>query len=231
MESILRQLDDLESVGHTILRNTLSAGLLGEFRAEAHRLATAFPDHAHGIRDLLRRSSVISTWSRSAAVLGFLPPGFTPVRSILFDKTPGANWKVAWHQDLTIAVHEKHDRPGYGPWSVKEGVIHVQPPVSLLERMITLRFHLDDTPATNGALRVIPGSHRQGRLSADDIIRIRDQTPVHTCTASAGDLLLMKPLLLHASSPSTQPGHRRVLHMEYAPADALPEPLRWAEEA
>src|SRR5207344_3420774 len=91
------------------------------------------------------------------------------VRGILFDKTPAANWKVAWHQDRTIAVRKRLDTPGFGPWSEKLGVAHVEPPVEILERMVTLRVHLDDCPAANGPLRLLPGSHLRGRLSATDI--------------------------------------------------------------
>src|SRR5436305_11656262 len=63
-----------------------------------------------------------------------------PVRAIYFDKSAENNWAVAWHQDLTIAVQEHIDVPGYGPWSAKDGVVHVQPPVEILEQMITVRF-------------------------------------------------------------------------------------------
>src|SRR5690606_16226043 len=94
-----------------------------------------------------------------AALLG---PGWRVVRSILFDKTPDANWKVAWHQDLSIAVRERADVAGYGPWSRKDGVVHVEPPTSVLKRMVTLRLHLDDCNAENGPLRVLPGSHAHG---------------------------------------------------------------------
>lgn len=31
------------------------------------------------------------------------------VRGILFDKIPEANWKVPWHQDVTIAVRARED--------------------------------------------------------------------------------------------------------------------------
>ena len=153
-----------------------------------------------------------------------------PVRAILFDKTPDANWKVAWHQDLTIAVQEKHDLLDHGPWSLKDGVVHVQPPMPLLESMITLRLHLDDTPADNGALKVLPGSHRHGRLDAKAIAALRNSTSEHVCEARAGDILLMKPLILHASSASSNPGHRRVVHVEYAPPNLLHPSLSWAEQ-
>ena len=151
-----------------------------------------------------------------------------PVRAIYFDKTTSANWKVAWHQDLTIAVRARIDRDGFGPWSVKDGVTHVQPPVGVLERMVAVRLHFDDCTSSNGPLRVIPGSHTSGRLSAPDIATIRARAAEHLCLADAGDLLVLRPLLLHASSPATEPGHRRVLHIEYA-CEPLPAGLEWLE--
>lgn len=83
-----------------------------------------------------------------------------PVRGILFDKQDGANWKVPWHQDVTIAVTSRIEIEGYGPWSIKSNVLHVQPPSSILENMLSVRLHLDDCPKTNGALRVVLNSHK-----------------------------------------------------------------------
>lgn len=152
------------------------------------------------------------------------------VRGTLFDKTPDANWKVPWHQDVTIAVKVRIDIDGYGPWSVKEGVPHVQPPAGILEQMVSVRIHLDDCPATNGALRVIPGTHTQGKVSSAEVERVAAASREHVCEAPAGGALLMRPLLFHASSASTQPGHRRVLHFDYAACD-LPKGLAWHEDA
>lgn len=151
-----------------------------------------------------------------------------PVRAIYFDKSPETNWLVAWHQDLSIAVADRADVPGFGPWSVKEGVTHVQPPGSLLEQMLTIRLHLDDCDVSNGALQVIAGSHRHGKLSAEQIAAFRSGELPTVCELRAGDALLMRPLLLHASGRSESDGHRRVLHIEYAAFD-LPAPLRWHE--
>lgn len=159
----------------------------------------------------------------------FLPGGSArPVRGIFFDKSAEANWLVAWHQDLTLALKARHDVAGFGPWSMKDGVPHVQPPVELLQQMITLRLHLDDASESNGALRVVPGSHAAGRLTADEIRRWRERQPEHLCAAQAGDVLLMRPLLLHASGKSVSPARRRVLHLEYAGFD-LPAGLEWQE--
>ena len=221
--------ENLELSGHGLLEDAADGEVIEAFRAEAARLVASVPDQAHGIRQLLQRSHLLTEWALSPEVLKWLPPGFRPVRSILFDKVPGANWKVAWHQDLTITVKERRNLPGHGPWSVKNGVVHVQPPMSLLDSMITLRLHLDDTPAENGALKVILGSHRYGRLDAGAISGLRSAHPEHICEAKAGDILFMKPLLLHASSASTRPGHRRVVHVEYAPVDLLHPSLEWAE--
>lgn len=149
------------------------------------------------------------------------------VRGIYFDKTPGANWPVAWHQDLTLAVAERSETAGWRNWSVKAGVHHVQPPVEILERMVTLRIQLDDCGADNGPLRVLPGTHRLGRMSADRIRELRGASGEETCIAPAGSVLAMKPLILHASSAAKLPSHRRVIHLEYTPRDLLPPELQW----
>ena len=158
-----------------------------------------------------------------------LPEEPLPVRAIYFDKSPDANWLVAWHQDLTLTVRARADVPGFGPWSTKDGVPHVQPPVELMQQMLSVRLHLDDADAENGALRVLPGSHRLGRLSSERIQELRAQGSEVVCALSAGDAFLMRPLLLHASGRSTKASHRRVLHLEYA-GFKLPSGLQWHEE-
>ena len=186
-----------------------------------------------GRRGLLA-SPAVAVLARSERLLGLVRPHLAhepfPVRAIYFDKSPEANWFVSWHQDLTLALRSRVEVSGFSPWSVKEGVPHVQPPVALLEQMLTVRLHLDDTDESNGALRILPGSHRLGRLSSAQIQELRAQQGDVLCTLAAGDALLMRPLLLHASGRSTSQRHRRVLHIEYA-AFALPDGLHWHEAA
>ena len=196
-------------------------------------LFTIGPVSGAGRRGLLALPAVAKL-ARSTRLLDLLRPHLPsepfPVRAIYFDKSPDTNWLVPWHQDLTLALRTRAEVPGFGPWSTKDGIPHVQPPVELLQQMMTVRLHLDDTDESNGALRVLPGSHRLGRLSSERIQELRGQQPDFLCAASAGDALLMRPLLLHASSRSTSTRHRRVLHIEYA-AFTLPNELEWNEAA
>lgn len=148
------------------------------------------------------------------------------VRSIFFDKTPERNWPVAPHQDTTIAVRERREAPGFGPWSVKDGVDHVRPPARVLESIVTIRVHLDDAGEENGALRVIPGTHREGVLSEARVRELASSREWVTCAAAPGDVVVMSPLTIHASRRSASPGHRRVLHLEMSGLEA-PDPLRW----
>jgi ectoine hydroxylase-related dioxygenase (phytanoyl-CoA dioxygenase family) len=189
------------------------------------------PERA-GIRNLLELAPSVRQLAHSQEICSLVEPILgnpaRVVRGIFFDKQPDANWKVPWHQDLTIAVKERLDLPGYSPWSFKGGIPHVQPPVAILEQMLTVRIHLDRTDESNGALKVIPGSHRQGKLNNSEIERWK-QSSVISCNFEAGGILLMRPLLLHASSIATVPSHRRVIHLEYASLP-LPSGLVWYYE-
>lgn len=204
-----------------------------ELPTVAGLLTALGPVTGAGRRGLLALPAV-GALARSQRLLNlvrpYLPLEPQPVRAIYFDKSADTNWLVPWHQDLTLAVREQVDVPGFGPWSSKEGVPHVQPPVALLEQMLAVRLHFDDTDETNGALRVLPESHRAGRLSVERIQELRATQPEHLCAATAGEALLMRPLLLHASSRSTSVRRRRILHLEYA-GFALPPELRWQEAA
>ena len=191
------------------------------------------PIHTAGERGLLGHPAVAQL-AASEPLKSLLKPHLSieplPIRAIYFDKTPVTNWLVAWHQDLTIALRERREIPGWGPWSVKVGIQHVQPPVEFLERMIAVRLHLDPCDETNGALLVLTGSHRRGRLSAEDIEKFRTEHSAVLCRADVGDALLMRPLLLHSSRRSQSERHRRILHIEYAGFE-LPEQLAWNEAA
>lgn len=207
----------------------LEAGELEPLRDEADRLLARAPERG-GARHGLRDSELFADLGRSprmarfaAAILG---PTARPVKLTVFDKTAEANWKVPWHQDLTIAVREQHDLPGFGPWSTKGGLPHVRPPVAVLESIVALRLHLDDASEGNGALRVLPGTHLLGRLADHEVERIATGRAPLACPVPAGGVMLMSPLLLHASSAVVSPSRRRVLHFEYVAAE-LPSPLLW----
>lgn len=223
--------------GFAIIPGVLDAGqresLLAAIAAmEASGDALRRGEGVYGIRNLLDAVPAVRETTESPAIRALVEPILgakcLPVRGILFDKTPDANWKVPWHQDLTIAVRERRNVPGYGPWSEKAGVTHVQPPVAVLEQMLAVRLHLDPCGAENGPLRVLPGTHTNGRLNATQIQRLRQERASHDCLAGAGDAILMRPLLLHASAAATSPAHRRVIHLEFA-SGALDGGLEWSE--
>jgi ectoine hydroxylase-related dioxygenase (phytanoyl-CoA dioxygenase family) len=109
--------------------------------------------------------------------------------------------------------------------TMKAGIIHVQPPAEVMGGILAIRLHLDESGLDNGPLRVVPGSHRQGRLSAGQIASCPKENSV-TCTIPKGGALVMRPLILHASSACAIPKSRRVIHLEFASAE-LPQGLIW----
>ena len=148
------------------------------------------------------------------------------VRGLMFDKSPESNWGIFWHQDLSIAVRQREAIPDFGPWSIKAGIQHVQPPPHILQNMLTVRLSLDDCLETNGALRVLPGSHQSSRLNMLESEMLQQNTPPETCCVKSGGAVIMRPLLLHSSHRATDIARRRVIHLEFA-AEPLPEPLKW----
>lgn len=141
-----------------------------------------------------------------------LPPTAVVIQAIAFDKNPATNWKVPWHQDLMFPFAAKVSDPDYALPTVKDGVNYARPPLAVLEGLLAVRLHLDECGPTNGPLRVAPATHLLGILKNPDLAPTLDKHPPIACIARDGDLLLMRPLILHASSPATEPRHRRVLH-------------------
>jgi hypothetical protein len=233
---VLPHLENFERDGFAVVPGVMSAEdvdlLITALEASRPRSALERGGEVYASRNLLgdvpevrRLSTMPRIKALAEAAIG---PGAFAVRGLLFDKRPNANWTVPWHQDLAIAVKSRIDAPEFGPWTVKAGVTHVRPPIEVLARMVTLRLHLDHCGPENGPLRVVPGSHRQGRLGAGSTRAWLERVPAQTCLIPRGGALLMRPLLLHASSPSDSPGHRRVIHLEYA-AELLPCGLEWHE--
>jgi len=226
----MNYIEQLHSEGYAIVEGVLGAEAVQHFID----LLASVPDGnapRGGRRNLLAvpaMRELADSTSLRMLVDSILGPEAFPVRGILFDKQEGANWKVPWHQDVTIAVKERVDCAGYGPWSVKEGVQHVQPPAAVLERMLTIRLHLDNCPASNGALRVIAGSHRLGRLDQNNIYPHVNSVLERVCEVRSGGALLMSPLTIHASSVAEKPQHRRVIHFDYANGN-LDGGLDWFE--
>lgn len=149
-----------------------------------------------------------------------------PVRAVLFDKTERTNWSLAWHQDRTICVKQRVEVDGFGPWTMKDGMQHVAPPFDLLSRMVTLRVHLDDVPATNAPLMIAPGSHKHGRVPVAAVDHVVRQCGTYACLADAGDVWAYSTPILHASEAAATPARRRVLQVDYA-AEELPGGLVW----
>jgi ectoine hydroxylase-related dioxygenase (phytanoyl-CoA dioxygenase family) len=219
----------LDRDGFAIVRSVLSDDLRFEL---LRALEKSLSPSLAGVRGLVKKIPVAGHLASSPMIRALVEPvlgtNAVLVRSILFNKSEAANWQVAWHQDLAIAVQQKVGLEGFVSWSRKEGVPHVQPPVEVLERMLNVRVHLDAADKSNGALLVSPGSHRLGRIPADEAAATAKRLGSELCSVNAGDVLLFRPLTLHASRKVTSNRPRRVIHLEFAGV-SLPAPLAWAE--
>ena len=199
-----------------------------ELATVARALSRFNASHA-GLRNLLELPWVRTLAGRLKQRLcdaRLLPTSFVAVQCTLFDKTANRNWLVALHQDVAIPVRTRVDHPSLRVWSKKEGIDFVQAPVDVLDQLVAVRVHIDDCAAHHGPLKVVPGSHRRGRLNNAAALQLRQELGEVQCVASAGDAFLMRPLLLHSSSKAVAPSHRRVLHLLLGPK-VLPYGLEW----
>jgi hypothetical protein len=184
----------------------------------------------YGARNVLQLwPSAASVWRRrslSTLLVAVLGPRFGLVRVLFFDKPPGQSWALPWHRDLTIAVKNNRLPSGrFAKPTKKAGVPHIQAPQEVLDNMLTLRLHLDDALEETGPLKVIPGSHLCFEKPSCA------ERPAETIIAGAGDVLAMRPLLLHCSGrshPDTR-RHRRILHLEFAGTPELADGFAWHE--
>lgn len=161
--------------------------------------------------------SIIRSISKKAVV----------IRSLYFDKPPNANWMVNWHQDLTVELKDKKETAGFKNWRVLPKRTTAQPPLNVLEQMFTIRIHLDDCLKTNGALNVVKGTHKEGIIpikeGLDNWVGNRE-----VCEIQKGGVLIMRPLVLHASKRTENNQNRRIVHIEFSDYE-LPNNLKWRE--
>lgn len=223
---------DYEKNGYGFARGALDAESLELLLSELSVFDQEMNNY--GVRNLMHKVPAIRSLALSSPLIEIaktiLGNDARPVRSVYFDKVPGANWNVAWHQDTSIALKEKHDVEGFGPWSEKQGVVHTEPPEEYLRNTLTLRIHLDRANAETGVLRILPASHLNGRIPSRELIEEveRSESSIVECDTGPGDVLLMNPLLFHSSRKAQVPSHRRIIHIEYS-AMTLPSPLAWNE--
>lgn len=227
---------EIEEKGFTVINDVFTAEEVTDLisviqRADNTKETFRKTKDLFAIRQFLKEipaaASLILTEKLSAIISQLFGDNYAVVKSIYFDKPGESNWFVAYHQDLTISVKEKAELTGFGPWSVKQNQYAVQPPLSILENNFTVRLHLDDTDENNGALRVIPGSHRKGVYRAETIDwNVESEV---FCNVLKGGIMIMRPLLLHASSRTNDNRQRRVAHIEFSNLE-LPAPLQWSEK-
>ncbi len=226
---------EVQDRGFALRRKALSSSRLAELlnvvlpgdersadRPAPHALRNVLWDRGEVARALTR----LGVDDIAAEVLG---GSAFAINAIYFDKTGGANWKVPCHQDLIMPVEAKVDEPGFAGWTMKAGVPHVEPPTEVLASLAAVRIHFDDCPAANGSLSVLPGSHCRGKLRDADLVAL-DRESFVDCEAMMGDVLVMKPLLVHRSAAALDPQHRRVLHVVYA-TEEPGSAIRWKRSA
>jgi hypothetical protein len=180
-----------------------------------------------GARHLMQHGAVrdVANDPRLTAIASeFLGPSAVPYRATLFDKSSARNWLIPWHQDTALPLRERRDGvAGWGPWSIKSGIIYAHAPATALSRVVAIRLHFDDSGQDNGPLRVLPGTHADGVLSESAIDRFVHEIPSVDCLVPRGGIIAMRPLLLHASSKADTDRPRRVLHIEYADSLDMPD--------
>jgi ectoine hydroxylase-related dioxygenase (phytanoyl-CoA dioxygenase family) len=222
----MTSLTSFSTHGYGIVNGVISPAVRQAAIASSTSLANA------GTRCVLQEDwcrALASTLRQHPEIAKHLAANAVPVQCTLFEKSTDKNWLVPVHQDLSIPVAERVESPDLRGWSSKEGGIYVQPPVEILGELVAVRLHLDPCGVDDGPMIVVPGSHSQGIISAEDAVAARSAGEI-ACPVDAGGVLIMRPLLLHRSSKATGTSRRRVLHFLFGPPK-LPFGLRWPSSA
>jgi ectoine hydroxylase-related dioxygenase (phytanoyl-CoA dioxygenase family) len=225
----LSWLEPIQKLGFATIPNMLKpmeVGVLLEAFSQAE-----LPRSRAGLRHAMKLPAVASLAQDPRLMKiarGTLGVDAFPFRATLFDKSPTANWLVVWHQDTALPFEERREIPGWGPWSVKDGVNYAHAPATALSQVLALRVHLDDSTDENGPLRVLPETHTLGVLTDESLHDLSTRIAAIDCLVPQGGVLAMRPLIVHASSKSQTHAPRRVLHIEYAGTASVADGLTLA---
>jgi ectoine hydroxylase-related dioxygenase (phytanoyl-CoA dioxygenase family) len=219
----------LDSRGFAIIPNIFTANdfvpLMSELSGESLKRSRAGMRHALSLPSVANLARDMRLLRIAETIVG---SGGFPFRATLFEKSGRSNWLVAWHQDTALPLQEQRDTFGWGPWSVKDGVVYAHAPANALSRVLAIRVHLDNSTQDNGPLRVLPGTHNQGVLTDEEIHSLSVNRSMEECLVPIGGILVMRPLLVHASSKARNQISRRVLHIEYAASTRIGDGLELA---
>lgn len=227
---IKASINTLNSLGYSQLKAVYSLKQINAIKVELNAYFSNQQKESFAIRQLLKKlpqlkNLLFTDELKQILDSNFKQPAFL-TKALYFNKPPHSNWFVSYHQDLSISVQEKIETPHYVQWTNKKGQIGVVPPLYILNNILTIRIHLDDTTKDNGALYVIPNSHSKGIIRSE---HFQQYTSLEVlCDAEAGDLLLMKPLTLHSSYKTKNNKPRRIIHLEFS-SEYLDKPLKWLE--
>ena len=235
--STKKYVEEVETNGYTVIDAIFSSNEIEVIRKEIERESNFSKETFRKTKDLFAIRQFLKEIPSIEKILfndalkkvleSFLGKHYFVVKSIYFDKPEESNWFVAYHQDLTISVDKKLEIEGFSNWTVKQNQFSVQPNEEILKSIFTIRIHLDNTNEENGALKVIPKSHNEGvvRLDTFDFKNHKEIS----CNVPKGGIMIMKPLLFHASNKTTNKERRRVIHLEFSNIN-LPKELSWSEK-
>jgi len=199
----------LKNEGYLVVPNIASIGNCD------HAVSMVSDYSEAGNRSFLEKSWCLNLAnSIQLKLLGIFPSlkELSPVQCTLFQKKDDTNWLVSWHQDRSIPQTQMIQTNSEVTVRKKGSLTLLQPQKEVLEKVVAIRLHLDDCSTSNGPLRVIPRSHHRGILCKEAISELKETEKAIEVVAEKGSVLVMKPLLLHASSKSVSGKPRRVLH-------------------
>ncbi|VXB32434.1 Phytanoyl-CoA dioxygenase [Flavobacterium sp. 9AF] len=235
--STKKYVEEVQTNGYAVIDAVFSSNEIEAIRKEIERESNSSKETFRKTKDLFAIRQFLKEIPSVEKLLfnatlknileSFFGKNYFVVKSIYFDKPEESNWFVAYHQDLTISVNKKLEIDGFSNWTVKQNQFSVQPNEEILKNIVTMRIHLDDTNEENGALKIIPKSHKNGIIRLEEL-NLNERNEI-SCNVAKGGVMIMKPLLFHASNRTTNASRRRVIHIEFSTMK-LPNSLSWAEK-
>ena len=175
---------------------------------------------AYGARGLLTErpeiEAALAKMGIAALAARILGAAVFPIDATFFDKRADVNWAVPAHQDVVVPIPAGAPASAIRNARERHGIRYGEPADQVLKELVAVRVHFDDAGADNGGLAIVQGSHRGGRLTDAEVGAFPPEV-FRPFDCRAGDVLLMKPLVVHRSGRSSLPARRRVLHVLYAP--------------
>ena len=151
-------------------------------------------------------------------IIESLGEGYSLIRSAYFDNRVSKPEKTVWRQRRRLTFPVKIEGADYSNWQLEGDFFSAEPPARIMQDMVIVRIHLDDSDQNNGELKIFKGSHSQ-ILDHSAIKVITENGLPSNCGILAGGIQILKPFILQSETKRSRSKKNRIIELTFSSSD------------